>query len=324
MKENEVPIHEIIRYIATDGIENEGEVRRWIDDSIENRKIYHDLLNVWQISGSLPEHFTPDKNNAWQKVRKQIHSKKRRLNTYRRLSQIAAALIVIFFSIWIGTRLDNTKNLISYTEVISPAGQKTRVILPDSSTVMLNSDSRIRYRNDFNSFRYIKLEGEAYFDVRKDISKQFVVNTSELDVKVYGTSFDVKAYKEDQTVDVGLKLGSVGIERNGREILKLIPGQLATFDNKEKKINVQKLNIDVISAWVRDEMIFDEEPIDKIFKYLERWYGIEISYSPELTDGELLTFTIKTESLIEALTYINLIKPISYKIEGKRVIITKP
>lgn len=322
--ENKVPTYKIIRNIASNGIEYAKEIREWLDDSDDNKKIYQDLLNIWQVTGTFPDRFFPDKPKAWQNIREQIHAQKSKYFLYRKIAQTAAAVIVILLSVWTGTELDSWKQP-SYTEVISPAGQKTRIILPDSSTVLLNGGSQIRYNQHFNEHnRSIELQGEGYFDVRKNRLKQFIVHTSELDIKVFGTSFNVKAYENDQTVEVGLKSGQIGIDRNEKEIVQLSPGQVATFHKNEKKLNVEGRDINLVSAWTRDEMIFEENSLAEIAKYMERWYGIDIKLAPELFDGELLTFKVKTESLKELLELINLLKPIKYQIEGKQVFITKP
>ncbi len=323
--ENKVPVYKIIRNIASNGSEYSKEIQDWLSISIENKKIYQDLQNLWMITGKLPERFSPNKTIAWKKVQGKIHSKKRKYFLYRRIGQIAAAIVVLFFSVWMGTELNTLWQVPQYTEVISLSGQKTRVILPDSSNVLLNGSSIIRYNNDFNrNERKVELDGEGYFDIRKDLSKQFIVSTSELDVKVYGTSFNVNTFEDDQTVEVGVKNGSVAIERNEKELIKLASGDLATFDKKSKKLHVQKMDIDLVSAWTRGELVFEEESMAKIIKVVERWYGVDIHIDPGLLDEELLTFKVKTESLQELFKLINLLKPIDYQINGKQVIINKP
>lgn len=322
--ENQVPVSKIIRNIASNGEEYAREIQQWFEDSNDNKKIYRDLQDIWLVTGSFPDRFLPDRPKAWQKVRPQIHSPKRNYFLLQRVGQIAAAVIVVFISIWSGTKLDQIKQRNLFTEVISPAGQKTRIILPDSSIVLLNGHSQIRYSQNFNDNRRIELKGEGYFDVRKDLSRQFVVGTSELDIKVFGTSFNVKAYEDDQKVEVGLKSGKVGIDRGEKEMAQLIPGQVATFDKKEHKLDIGEMDINLVSAWTRDEMVFDEVTLKEIIRYMERWYGVEIRVAPELLDGELLTFKVKTESLHELLKLIGLLKPIKYHINGKQVVITKP
>jgi ferric-dicitrate binding protein FerR (iron transport regulator) len=322
--ENQLPFSTIIRNIASNGEEYAIEIRQWLDNSEDNKKIYQDLQDIWLIRGSFPDHFLPDRTKAWQKVRQKIHSPKRSFYLWRRVGQIAAAVIVVILSIWSGTKLDQRQQVTQFTEVISPAGQKTRIILPDSSIVLLNGRSQIRFSQNFHDYRRVELKGEGYFEVRKDLSRQFVVGTSVLDVKVFGTSFNVKAYEDDQKVEIGLKSGKVGIDRGEEEMVQLVPGQVATFDKKEHKLDLVRMDINLVSAWTRDEMVFDEVPLEEIIKYMERWYGVEIRVAPELLDGELLTFKVKTESLNELLKLISLLKPIKYQIDGKQVVITKP
>lgn len=320
-----MPIYKVIRNIATNGKEYADEIRQWLDDSNNNKKVYQDLSSIWQITGSFPERFQPDRPKAWQKIQQHINSPKRKYLYFRRIGQIAAAVIFVLLSIWSGTKLERIKQRTQFTEVFSPAGQKIRIILPDSSIVLLNGNSQIRYNQNFNEDnRKVELKGEGYFEVRKDISRQFIVSTSELDIKVFGTSFNVKSYENDQNVEVGLKTGRVGINHDEKEIVQLTPGQVATFDKKEQKMEVGKMDINLFSVWTRDEMVFQEESLGEIIKYMERWYGVSIQLAPELLDGELLTFKVKTESLNELLKLINLLKPIKYDIDGKQVTINKP
>ncbi len=322
--DNKVPVYQIIRNIATKGKEYEAEIRDWLNETDENKKIYQDLLNIWQVTGTFPDRFSPDRPEAWKKVRKQIHAQKQIRFLYRRVAQIAAAIVVVLLSMWLGTELENWEQPV-YSEIISPAGQKTRVILPDSSAVMLNGDSRIRYNHDFSRHnRIVELQGEGYFDVRQDLSRQFIVQTSGLSIKVYGTSFDVKAYSDDQAVEIGLKSGLVGIDHNEKEVARLVPGQMAIFNKDERKFDIRKMDMDVVSAWTRDELVFEENSLEEIVKCMERWYGVNIEVAPELYDGERYTFKVKTESLRELMELINMIKPVKYTIEGKHVMIIQP
>jgi len=323
--ENRFVVYQLFRNIASKGTEYSEETRQWLADSAENRKIYQDLLNVWRVTGSFPEQFSPDRRKAWQKVQYQVHSLRTKHFLLRRMAQIAAAIIVVFLSMWAGTAIDRLTDSPRYTEIFSPAGEKTRIVLPDSSVVMLNGNTYVKYSNNFDKYdRTIVLRGEGYFEVKKDLSKQFIVRTPAFDINVYGTSFNVKAYENDRTAEVALNRGKVGIDRNGKEIAQLDPGQAAFFNYDKNRLEIQAVNVDLLSAWTKSEMVFDEEPMAEIVKYIERWYGVEIKISPALLDGQLYTFKVKTESLQEVMSLINLLKPIKYTINGKQVIITKP
>jgi len=322
--DNNVPVYKIFRNIASEGMEFTREIQDWLNDSEGNKKIYHDLFTVWKLTGKFPEHFTPDRIIAWQKVKKQIHPKNKNRPIYFRLLQSAAAVIIVILSIWLGAQLDDWRQP-KYSVVISPKGQKTRIVLPDSSIVLLNGGSQIRYRNNFGEKgRNVELTGEGFFEVRKDLSHRFVVATSGLNVQVFGTTFNIKAYENDQTVEVALLNGHVGITRNKKEIAALEPGQMATFHKIEKQLDIQEINCEIASAWTNEELVFEEKTLVEIVKYLERWYGVDIEIDPDLLDGEIFTFKVKTESFRELLKLISFLKPIKYDINGKKVIITKP
>ncbi len=322
---NQIPAKHIILNITSNGTQYKSEIQKWLNDSDDNKRIYRDLTDIWLVTGSFPDWFSPDKSTAWHFVRKQIHQKKKKTYLYRRIRQIAAAIIIVVLSVYSGTILDRWTQKPHYTEIYSPAGQKTRIVLPDSSIVLLNGHSKIRFDHCFNSNkRIVELSGEGYFDVRQDLSRQFVVSTSDLKIKVFGTSFNVKAYQNDPGVEVGLKSGKIGISRNDAEMGRLSPGQLATYNKTNRKLKIENKNIDLVSAWTREEIIFDAASLQDIVRYLERWYGIEIQVAPELLDGQQYTFKVKTESLNELLKLINILRPINYHIDGKRVIITNP
>ncbi len=318
-----VPLYKIIRNITSRNKEYSSEVNEWLKED-GNRKIYQDLADIWQVTGAMPRHFSPDKKAAWEKVKTHIHKPTLKPHHYflKRVTQIAAAVLIIVLSVWAGTQISDY-NEVSFSEVTAPKGQKTQVLLPDSSIVILNGGSSIRYNNQFNKKREVQLNGEGYFNVRKDYSHLFTVNSKEIEVVVYGTEFMVKNYDDDQIIEVGLKRGSVGIDKNHKEIARLIPGQMASFDKEKNKLNIKNTDIDLLSSWIRNELVFEEQTLPEIVKYLERWYGVEIKLDPRLVDGERLNFKIKTESLRELLALINFLKPIHYEIEGKQVTITK-
>ncbi len=314
----------IVRHIVSNGREYSKEIDAWFNECKENRNIYQDLLAVWQLTGELPPSFSPNRAKAWERVRSTIKVSQRRMNIYRLASQVAAAVIIIFVSIWIGAKVDSWRPL-EFTEITSPPGQKTQILLPDSSTVWLNGGSKIKYAQNFNQAnRNVELVGEGYFDVRKNFSSQFVVKVNAIDVKVFGTQFNVKAYDDGKKVEVGLKTGSIGIESDGRTLIKLNPGDFLTYDKESKEIELEKKAVDLVLAWTKNELVFEEQTIKEVFDYFEHWYGVHFSVDQEVLDGELLTFKIKTESLNEALSLLKLLKPMEYQINGERVTVIKP
>lgn len=291
---------------------------------------FNDEKTAWE-QDALEGEMLLESQYQWNKIQKKLllqsqadlQKKSYYLRYFKYASIVLLLLTMGVSSFFLATNTDRGGDF--YTKVLAPAGQKTQIMLPDSSVVHLNGGTTIRYNNSFGEEnRYVELEGEGYFDVRKNTHKAFIVHTRELDVKVYGTSFNVNAYNDDKTVEVGLKHGSVGIERNDQEVLRLEPGQLAVFSKDNRQFAVQHGDMNMVSAWTNNELVFDEMPFNSICKYLERWYGVDITLSNELVDTQKYTFRVKTESLHEVLELINVLRPINYNIDGKHVKIIKP
>lgn len=295
----------------------------------DNLQTFNNEKKIWEEE-ALKGDMLLESQYQWNKIQKslliQSHTRLQQTSLHLKYFKYAAAVLLLL-------TLGSTSYFLTlndeiggdfYTEVVAPEGQKTEIILPDQSHVKLNGGTRIRYANNFGlQNRTLELDGEAYFDVTKDPSSAFVVQTQKVSVKVYGTSFNVRAYAEDPTVEVGLKEGSIGIEQNTREVMRMKPNDFVVLDKTTNTLHRETESIDAISAWTKDELVFEEKSFADITQYLERWYGVQVELAPELIDNQLYTFKVKTESLHEVLELINVLKPIHYQIDGQKVRINK-
>lgn len=168
-----------------------------------------------------------------------------------------------------------------------PYGKKLGLVLSDSSTIELNAGSTITYPVSFINVhqRKITLEGEAFFDVTTNKNKPFVVNASLIDVKVYGTEFNVDAYAEDKQIEVVLVEGAVGVStKNNKNILHLKPGYKASYSKADKALTKAEVNPEVYTAWISGELVIRKMRFDDILKKLERMYNVTIENNrPELS-----------------------------------------
>lgn len=205
--------------------------------------------------------------------------------------------------------------------VFTEKGQKTQLILPDGSQVYLNSASRLSYNSGFNkNNRTIKLEGEAFFDVAPDKENTFTVQANNLDVVVHGTAFNVSSYKDDSGISVSLVRGKVSLvnHSDGQTLTTMKPNQLVYVNKADLAWSMESCDAEIESLWTQNKLKFENAPADKVFKKLERWYGINIQVenpNPDISYG----FTLKTESLREMLEVINKVSPITYNINGEEV-----
>jgi len=244
----------------------------------------------------------------------------------RAFSWIKAAVILLPVIISLGSYLYFSNKYERTPEefnVMAESGHKTKILLPDGTYVWLNSDSKLSYASDFNqSNRVVKLEGEAFFDVKLNTDIDFIVRASDVNIIVKGTAFNVSAYKEDATVDVSLLRGRVRLESADHIFLTdLSPDQVASVLKENMKWVVHSCDAEIESLWTQNKLKFENAPAADVFRKLERWYGVKITVE-NMNEDIHYGFTLKSESLREILNEMDKITPIKYKINGEEVNIT--
>lgn len=162
-----------------------------------------------------------------------------------------------------------------YAEIVVPCGEQITVILQDGTVVNLNSATTLKYPKRFGLFsRNVKLEGEAYFEVAKDQGRPFTVQTTELDVRVVGTQFNVKAYPSDNHIYVTLDEGGVLLKTINDSELPLFPGESAIYNCQSNECEITHIDADEVKAWRTNSLICNMMPLRDIIKIIERQYDI--------------------------------------------------
>ena len=246
----------------------------------------------------------------------------RKLKVYKVALRIAAVLIIgiVVGSVILVSNYSNNKLTENLQFVQTPLGVKTKIKLDDGSTVWMNSGSQISYPVKFRRTRKIELSGEAYFDVAKS-KKPFIVSAKFGDIAVYGTSFNVKAYPDEESFEVTLEEGRVGIESlNGNQSIHLKPGQQAYLENNSLK--VKSIDTEYYTSWKDGKMIFKREPFRSFVTKLERWYNIDIEYSDPELDEIWYSGTIEMETISEVMDLISKSAPITYNYDRKNRVFT--
>lgn len=231
----------------------------------------------------------------YQRIMKQL----RRRRIRRWVMYGAAILIPLVLFVGLFMQVDSRVNLLSeveYDEVYVPNGERMQVLFQDGSKVHLNSGSRIRYPKQFGlSERRVQLEGEAWFEVAKNRNRPFVVDLSCLDVRVLGTTFDVKAYPDEEAIFVALESGSVELKSKTLKNLLLKPGEKAFYNRASGRCEVARSrNVAAYSAWRRNVLVFKDAPLLDVMGTLSRTYNIAFT----LVDSTALqyTYTLTTDS----------------------------
>ena len=175
-----------------------------------------------------------------------------------------------------------------YNTLLTKRGGEYRILLEDGTKVHLNADSRLKYPIAFGrNKRVVYLQGEAYFEIAPDKDRPFYVITDKMEVKQYGTAFNVNAYPGEKT-EVVLVRGSVGVTVGYAEQM-LEPGQLAELPADGDLLTVTPVDVNSYIAWNEGRFFFDNQSLKEIADILSRWYDIDIRFK---TDGlQSLHFT---------------------------------
>ncbi len=227
-----------------------------------------------------------------------------------------AAVVVIFLSLGILTNKFIFNNSLmpgsaklAMNEIIVPNGDKVEITLVDGTKVWLNSGTTFHFPAKFEGkSRYVNIEGEAYFEVTKS-KKSFIVNTSYGDIKVLGTSFNVRAYK-NMNFQANLIEGSIRFTKDS--IGKLLKPGEQLFINDNQEIVVSKFNNSSSYTWKDGTITFQNEQLKDVVKKLERYYDINVELDPKLSSIRF-TGKIYNESVEEIMTLIDKIEPIKYE-----------
>lgn len=214
----------------------------------------------------------------YQNIMRQLRRQKIR----RFIAYAAAVFIPIALIIGLFIRINSQVDLLAdggYDEVYVPNGERMQLLFQDGSKVHLNSGSRIRYPKKFGlSERKVYLEGEAWFEVAKNKNRPFIVDLSYMDIKVLGTTFDVKAYPEEEAIFVALETGSIELKSRSFKSYQLRPGEKAIYNKASGRCEVLRSHdVKMYSAWRRNVLVFKSAPLSDVMKTLARTYDIPLT-----------------------------------------------
>lgn len=213
---------------------------------------------------------------------------------------------------------------VAYNTIEIPRGGEYSLTLEDGSVVWLNADSKLRYPVTFvEGKRRVFLEGEAYFEVKKDATKPFIVSTSAGDITVLGTSFNVKNYSNEPGIFTTLVEGSVSFMiANGSKERVILPGQQLSYLPEQGLMEVKEVNVLDVISWKERYFRFTDMPLESIMNALSRWFDVEISYENPKIKERCFSGNLDRYSTIEP--FIKVIESgsgLSFKLEGNRLII---
>lgn len=218
----------------------------------------------------------------------------------------------------------DSEHPVVYQEFMTPPGQRAKVLLADGTVVWLNANSRLRYPEHFDpEKRVVELHGEAFFEVKSDKDKSFIVQTEKMDIKVTGTRFNVFAYDKEKYFIASLVEGGITVSnlKNTTNAYKLHPNQQIVVSDSSSQIN-QFEGTDFM-LWTEGVFVFDDMPLDYIIKKLELYYDVAIVTDNKKLGNFRYTGKFRQRDGVESvLRKLQIVYPFTYKKDDEKNLIT--
>lgn len=299
----------------------EERVQRWIIADENTKEKEAASLEYWN---ELNTEINSDTYSALKRVNQRIGYTKSQttyIPYHQKLLRIAAVLIPLF--IMAGGYLYYTRDKL--IEISVAYGETRHLFLPDSSEIWINSGSSIKYPKVFtDDQRQIYLKGEAYFSVKKNPAKPFIVKTEPLSVKVLGTKFNVKAYPGDENVTTTLTSGKVEVSTPLQESQILRPNEQLTYNINTSAMNIEQVLPVETDAWLAGQILFINSSFNEIKQTLERHFNVTIDDKTAIPASRSYTVKfLKGETLTEILDVLKDVVGFTYLQQGEKIVLSK-
>lgn len=322
----------------------QGELLTWLQKHPEDRAFFGEVSDVWvnlDVNRELSDELIAEQ---WEQLHTAINTKlkreksRRKVDKWMDLRKYAAVFVVgalVATSVIIGLRFIY-KSPMAMQSIEVPLGAKSVIQLADGSEVTLNAGSKLEYDTRFgHNTREVFLNGEAYFKVAKDSDMPFIVNTSDIAIKAYGTRFNVKSYPTDGTIEATLTEGVISVQkvnsghqRQQKEYF-LEPNQQAIYHKgipgirKAKFFISKNIDPDLYLSWVKDQIQVKSLTLDELAILLERKYNVNIHIENKELQKLKFSGTLENETIEQVLKAMQLASPIKYEIKNREIWLTK-
>lgn len=267
-------------------IEEEKEVELWRDESENNLLEFYDYEQVWRIANEREVDSSKALNSIYDRIDAQgSEMKLSKSNKSNWSSYLKYAAVAVFF---IGVAVAG-KSFLAAEEVnfISAKENLEIIALPDGSVVTLSPNSKLTFPLEFDGeLRSVSLEGKAFFDIQRDESKPFIVNTEQSKIRVLGTSFLVNTLTSNSTTEVLVKSGRVAVMNKEKEVeeIELVAGEIGVLSASSSKFNKSSIANYNYLAWKTKLIEFEKEELKTVVEVLKEVYGVNI----EVSDANIL------------------------------------
>ncbi len=309
----------ISKYLAREATAKEIEMlEKWVLQSVENKTKFNQHKNTWHLSHAKTK---VNVNDEWKKLEGALFSKTNIIDINRHkkpfpiLKVAAAVLLLVVAGVW----FFNSNEVVTQSLVAENTANIFQ--LNDGTEVTLNRNSKIEYIKGFKGKeRKVSLTGDAFFKVKRNEEKPFIIETQHIEVAVLGTSFYVNSHEESTTIEVTVASGTVAVRAKEEEVI-LTVGEKGIF-NKETGVLLEILNNDPnYLSWKTKEMKFDDVPLGQVIGKINEVYHSDIQFENTKLKYCTLTTSFNQQSLQEVLEVIGKTLDIQIEKEGEAILL---
>lgn len=299
------------------------EMLRKYNQGTASKEEYQFILTYYNLFENDPEIAALWSKQKREEVKEQIHSalleniitresKARHVRSFdvRMVLRVAATVLLLvsvsWVLLWLNRSSEVERTAVEHSRTNS--GNEHRVIrLSDGSTIIVYAGSKLDYPSSFNGLeaREVYLKGQAYFDIKHNPDKPFIVHTGDLYTTVLGTAFNIKAFPGDVDIIVTVSRGKVKVSDHNKTLGIILPDEQIIFNKTENSVVKEKVNSVSYLAWKEEDLLFDDVTVAEAVELLEERFDVTISFSHETTKTKRFTTTfLKGESLERVLKSI--------------------
>lgn len=303
------------------------KVNAWLDESDGHVRELFRIEELYHLGRA--DKLTDEKKT--EKAEKQLFKrleqeevkryKVRRMYTWMRY---VAMFVGIFFMSGLGYHIYQTHSEANTLVAVTARDEVKELMLPDGTKVWLNKHTTLKYPRDFSDkTRSVYMEGEAYFEVKRNKEKPFLVRSEAMQVRVLGTVFNMKSDKTNRSAVATLIKGEIEVKGNHDEgMIVLAPGQKAELNAVSRRLVVKQVDTG-IENWHNNQFVFEKADIFTIARTLENSYGVRIILAPDMNSTKTYSGTLmKKKGVEDMLNQIKNVIPVEYKIVGNSVFLS--
>ncbi|WP_244175253.1 FecR family protein [Flavobacterium urumqiense] len=299
-----------VRYLACEMSKAERsvfEIELSLDDDL--RAVFENFKTIWI---NYPSSELPERTISFEEILNQ-YNRPEKLKSVKVSIKKKAVLSMAFLLVFcLGPYFIGMKQSEYTNRKIASKGQRLTFILPDSSTVILNSGSEVKYSNDFREQRAIWLKGEAFFKVTKNSDSPFIVHTNDFNVKVLGTEFNINSNTINQTVS--LAKGKVNIVLNeSKDEINLLPNEELVWNAKTKAVIKRNFDVNKVAAWKDNILLLDDEKFEDALPKINQFYGVNFIIKDAFIANKRIKGAFKNQTIDEFITSLEFISDVSFK-----------